>query len=65
MAETDAVKTALWIQWLDLDTEFGEDESVQSTLQRPNAEQSISDGHVNVRIGYGVVEVADGAAVLG
>jgi hypothetical protein len=27
MAETDAMKTAQWIQWLDLDTELGEDGS--------------------------------------
>lgn len=28
MAETDAVKTAQWIQWLDIDTQLGEDGSV-------------------------------------
>jgi hypothetical protein len=42
MAQTDALKTAQWIQWLDLDTELGEDGSVRSTLRRPKAEQSIT-----------------------
>jgi hypothetical protein len=49
----------------DLDTELGEDGSVRSTLRRPKAEQFNYNGHVNARVGYGVVEVAAGAAALG
>ena len=65
MAASDAMKTMPWIQWLDLDYEFGEDGSVRSILRRPKAEHINHNGDINAPVIYGVAEVAGaGAAVL-
>lgn len=65
MAATDAMKFMPWIQWLDLDTEFGDDGSMRSSLRRPKPEHINHNGHVNAAVAYGVAEVAGaGAAVM-
>ncbi|RVW03069.1 DUF4442 domain-containing protein [Rhodococcus xishaensis] len=59
------MKTMPWIEWLDLDTELGEDGSVRSILRRPKPEHINHNGHVNAPVIYGVAEVAGaGAAVM-
>jgi hypothetical protein len=65
MAATDAMKFMPWIQWLDLDTELGDDGSMRSSLRRPKPEHINHNGHVNAAVAYGVAEVAGaGAAVM-
>jgi acyl-coenzyme A thioesterase PaaI-like protein len=65
MAATDAMKIMPWIQWLDLDTELGEDGAVRSSLRRPKPEHINHNGHVNAPVAYGVAEVAGaGAAII-
>jgi acyl-coenzyme A thioesterase PaaI-like protein len=59
------MKTMPWIQWLDLDTELGEDGSIRTILRRPKPEHINHNGHVNAPVIYGVAEVAGaGAAVM-
>lgn len=65
MAATEAMTAMPWIVWLDLDTELGEDGSVQAILRRPKPEHINHNGDVNAPVIYGVAEVAGaGAAVM-
>lgn len=65
MAATEAMTKMPWIGWLDLDTEFGPDGSLQVILRRPKPEHLNHNNHVNAPVIYGVAEVAGaGAAVI-
>jgi acyl-coenzyme A thioesterase PaaI-like protein len=64
VAATDAMKAMPWIVWLDLDTELGNDGSVQAILRRPKPEHINHNGDVNAPVIYGVAEVAGAGAVL-
>ncbi|MGW4098473.1 YiiD C-terminal domain-containing protein [Mycobacterium sp. NPDC004974] len=65
MAATEAMTKMPWIGWLDLDTEFGPDGTLQVILRRPKPEHLNHNNHVNAPVIYGVAEVAGaGAAVI-
>jgi acyl-coenzyme A thioesterase PaaI-like protein len=64
MAATEKMTNMPWIAWLDLDTEFGPDASLQVVLRRPKAEHLNHNNHVNAPVIYGVAEVAGAGAVV-
>jgi Putative thioesterase (yiiD_Cterm) len=64
MAATEEMIKMPWIGWLDLDTEFGPDGSLQVILRRPKREHLNHNNHVNAPVIYGVAEVAGAGAVV-
>ncbi|MDH6195222.1 acyl-coenzyme A thioesterase PaaI-like protein [Mycobacterium frederiksbergense] len=64
MAATEKMTNMPWITWLDLDTEFGPDGSLQVILRRPKPEHLNHNNHVNAPVIYGVAEVAGAGAVV-
>jgi acyl-coenzyme A thioesterase PaaI-like protein len=64
MAATEEMTKMPWIGWLDLDTEFGQEGSLQVTLRRPKPEHLNHNKHVNAPVIYGVAEVAGAGAVV-